>query len=180
MEIVTGKPAEMINTDPWLGFLAALLMDGDPVLPLLRGEPVRLLLHGPSQLVVASEWNLDLLRVIATSVSGRFAGGLDDDLPEPAIRYHPSLHRCDFARLNAVAERDQSCSFLVVGMDCTMAAPGWSNVALAPGAALPHPALAFLRWLHSEWNLSDVEPRLEVISRWARAGEPAKLKVVTP
>ena len=57
------------------------------------------------------------------------------------------------------------------GFNCS---DGWPDL-----ITLPFPALAFLRWLHAEWNLSDVADRLEVITRWVQAGKPAKLKVIT-
>ena len=189
MEIVRqpAAPVEMINLTPWLAFIAALFAPHaqgavgvpavDAIAALLRGEPARLILYGNGALVAASEYNLDLLRSIITTVSGRFGGGLDGDLPTPSIRYHPALHRCDVPRLIAAAEREPDTAFFIVAVDTAI--EDWPAGGLLPSAGLPHPALALLRWLHSEWQLSDVAERLAVIERWAQAGVQPALKVIT-
>jgi hypothetical protein len=182
MEVVR-QPAELTNIGPWLAFIAALTADVaaiEALAAVFRGEPQRLLLHGNGPLVSASEFNLDLLRSLCSTLSGRFNGGLDDALPEPAIRYHPALHRCDLPRLLSKAEAEPAAAFFVVAMDCTVAAQGWTVAGLAGTAALPQPTLALLKWCHCEWQLSDVADRLAVIERWSHnlvGGKPA-LKVI--
>jgi hypothetical protein len=175
-------PIEATNFASWTSFLAGLFAEAaavETVAALLRGEPARFICYGNGALVAASETNFDLLRSIITTVSGRFGGGLDGDLPDPAIRYHPSLHRCDLARLIAKVEAEPDTAFFVVGIDCAI--EGWpKGSGLSPSAGLPHPALALLRWLHLDWQLADVSSRLEVLSRWAqRVAAKPSLQVIT-
>jgi hypothetical protein len=181
MEIVRDdKPAELISIQPWLAFLNGLAEPAvvEPIASLLRGEPVRLLLCGSGALVSASEFNLDLLRALCTTISGRFAGGLEDELPTPSIRYHPALHHCDSLRAISKAEAEPDTAFFCVAMDSTLVDPRWKIAMLVASATLPYPALALLKWLHSEWNLSDVAERLAVLERWAHSGTKPVLKAV--
>lgn len=184
-----GSPIEIVNFAPWTNFLAAMFAEPaagavvaagalETIAALLRGDAARLIAYGNGALVAASEYNLDLMRSLITTVSGRFGGGLDGDLPQPSIRYHRALHRDDIARMVAISEREPDTAFFAVAIDCAI--EDWPASGLMPSAGLPFPALALLRWLHCEFNLADVSERLAVIERWAHNGVAPSLKVVTP
>ena len=185
MEIVRAPgdadaPAELISVQPWLLFLNGLSDQcAEPVSALMRGEALRLMLCGGGALVSASEPNLDLLRALITTVSGRFAGSLDDNLPMPSIRYHPALHHTDAKRAIRKAAAEPDTAFMVVAMDAAVVDPAWKIVMLAPSAQFSHPTLNFLRWAHANWELASMEDRLEVIARWAHGDAKPALKVVS-
>jgi hypothetical protein len=187
MEIVRpASPAELIGAAQWTAFLAAIVADGpqreDFILALAAlfcGEPRRLLLCGNGPLVCAAEFNLEFLFSLCSTLSGRHNGGLDDSPPEPRIKFHLAVHRLDLPRLLATAEAEPATAFVVAAMDATIAAPGWTVAPLGGTAALPHPTLALLRWLHSEWNLADVSDRLAVIARWGQRIVHQPLRAVT-
>jgi hypothetical protein len=179
-------PSELVSLGPWTGFLAALIADVpergafvEALADLLCGAPRRLCLYGNGPLVSASEFNLDILRSLCSTLSERFNGGLDGELPPPAIRYHPALHRCDLGRLLAIADREQTTSFFVIAMDCTVVSQQWTCAPLATSAGLPQPALVFFRWLLSDFQLATVEPRLEMLDRWAHRVARQPLKAVS-
>jgi hypothetical protein len=173
MELIQPKPAELIDHTPWLEYLSSITSGADaPEWTMAYGQllaakvPSRLLLWGPGNLIAASEFSLDLFRSLTTTISGLEPGGLEDDHAE--IHYHPCLHRCDHKRLTDAVKERPNDSFLVVAVDMVIAGDGWLNAALNTACGIPWPALNLLRWLHSDFNLSDVSPRIEVLHRWAQ------------
>jgi hypothetical protein len=173
MELIQPNPAELIDTTPWTQYLNSITTGADaPEWTMAYGQmlaakiPQRLLLWGPGNLVSASEFSLDLFRSLTTTISGLEPGGLEDS--HAGVHYNPCLHRCDHLRLTKAVQENPNDSFLVVAVDMVIAGDGWLNAALNTAAGIPWPALNLLRWLHTDWNLSDVSPRIEVLHRWAQ------------
>jgi hypothetical protein len=178
------KPAELVSVTPWLQFINTIAEPGinEPLAALMRGEARRLMLFGSAGLISASEPSLDLLRALIVTLSGRYGGGLDDDLPRPAIRMHPMMHYVDSRRVLKKAESEPDTAFFILVADATLYDPAWAVVPLANTALLPQPALALVKFLHRNWQLSDMNPMLDVLERWACAqlgNTRPDLKVIT-
>lgn len=192
MELIKSDPnaVELANLGPWFSYMNSIIAPSpspqeahkslaffDAYAEILTGIPRRILLYGPGNLVSASEYSLDLFRSLTTTISGLEPGHIDDEHAE--IRYHPALHPCDAVRLAKIADGNPDTSFLIVATDLIVSGGDWVCAPLNPLAALPFPMLCLLRWLHAEWGLSDVEPRIEILRRWAFNFSPEqKLKVI--
>lgn len=177
MQLIQSSPAELIDTQAWEAFLNSITVGADaPQWTMAYGEilaaqkPHRLMLFGAGAMVAASEYNLDLFRSLTTTISGLEPGGIYDEHAQ--IRYHPCFHRSDYKQLTEAVERHPGDSFLVVSIDFVVAGGDWLNAQLNHQSSTPWPALNLLRWLHSDWNLSDVSPRVEVLRRWAQQAVP--------
>lgn len=184
MQVIEGTPTELTNTKPWIDYLHSITHNQEGASEFFQAYgqviaaqvPRRLLLHGPGQLIAACEFSLDLFRSITSTISELEPGGLEDE--HAKIHYHPNLHRCDHQRLTKAVERFPNDSFLVVAADWNMQGDGWMCSALNTAAGIPWPALTFLKWLHADWNLSDVSPRIDSLKRWAHRYLPQDIKLV--
>jgi len=175
-------PPELTNLAPWEQYLASTIAPPNEEFlqayaELLAGEPRRLILYAPGQLIAASEYNLDLFRSLTSTISGLEPGNLEDTHAE--IHYHPMLHRADHTRLTHAVEAQPDDSYLVVAIDWAVNGNGWICAGINSQASIPWPSLSLLRYLHADWNLSDVSPRIEVLQRWAARAVPnQKLKAI--
>lgn len=193
MELIKSDPnamPELTDLSPWFNFINGIIAPAPDAIEaqqsldffkayagLLTGTPRRILLWGPGNLIAASEFSLDLFRSLTTTISGLEPGGLEDEHAE--IHYHPCLHRCDNRRLTDAVKNHPNDSFVVVAVDFIVSGGDWINISLNPTASSPWPSLNLLRWLHADFNLSDVSPRIEVLRRWAVNFAPNQsLKVV--
>ena len=183
-------PPELINLAPWFSYINSIIAPEPDVndvrrtfafwetlAELLSGAPRRILLWESGSLISSSEYSLDLFRSLTTTISGREPGGLDDVHAE--IRYHPALHHCDGIRLMRTADANPDTSFLIVATDLVVNGGSRACSPLNPDVAAPRQMLALLKWLHQDWNVSDVGPRIEALRRWADHYVPGQyLKVV--
>ena len=177
MELIQANPAEITDFTPWLEYLSSItsgkehpeftmaygqLLANDPSAP----GPHRLLLWGPGQLVTDAEFSLYLFFSLTSTISGLEPGRLEEE--HPRIRFHPCFHSSDYHRLARAVQKYPNDHFVIVGINMLISNKDWITAALSPDAATPWPALNLLKWLHQDWNVSDVNPRIEALRRWSQ------------